>query len=93
MAPAASPSSSQNYADYTYFGAGTVIKVTHPAVSNGLELDYGTGGTYGGIDRSRASQRSAASQSSIGRVIDQKWENTAASTTFDRFKYGHDREP
>lgn len=65
------------YADYTYLGAGTMVKAVHPAVSGGLELTYGTGGTYGGFDR-------------FGRIIDQKWQNTAA-TVKDRYTYGYDR--
>jgi hypothetical protein len=28
------------YADYTYLGAGTVVKVAYPAVTNGLALTY-----------------------------------------------------
>jgi len=31
------------YAQYTYLGASTMVKVAHPAVTNGLNLTYGTG--------------------------------------------------
>ena len=67
------------YAQYTDFiGAGTLVKVTHPAVTNGPELTYVSDeGAYGGLDR-------------FGRVVDQKWQNTAASTTFDRYTYSYD---
>lgn len=65
------------YAGYTYLGAGRIVKVSHPAVTGGLNLTYGTGGTYGGWDR-------------FGRVTDLKWENDSA-TLKDRFRYGYDR--
>ena len=65
------------YAQYTYLGAGTVVSVAHPQFTNGLNLTYGSAGTYGGFDR-------------FGRVIDQKWQNDAATTTFDRYTYGYD---
>ncbi len=70
------PDPDEKYAAYTYLGAGTIVNVAHPGVTNGLDLTYGTGGTYGGFDR-------------FGRVVDQKWQNTAA-TPFDRFTYGYD---
>jgi len=50
------------FAEYTYLGTSAIVKITHPKVSGGLELEYGTGGTYGGFDR-------------FGRVIDQTWQN------------------
>ena len=31
------------YAQYTYLGASTMVKVAHPAVTNGLNLTHGTG--------------------------------------------------
>jgi len=65
------------YAQYSYLGAGTVVEVAHPAVDDGLNLTYGSSGTYGGWDR-------------FGRVIDQTWENDS-STVKDRFRYGYDR--
>ena len=73
------------YADYTYLGAVTVLKVAHPGVSGGLELTYGTGGTYGGFDR-------------FGRIIEQKWQNDTP-TVKDHYiysdpgnsKFGYDR--
>ena len=52
------------------------MKVAHPAVSGGLNLLYGTGGTFAGFDR-------------LGRIIDQKWENDS-STVKDRYGYGYD---
>jgi RHS repeat-associated protein len=66
------------YAQYTYLGAGTIVNVAHPAVTGGLNLAYGSAGTYGGFDR-------------FGRVVDQKWQNNAGSTpAFDRYTYGYD---
>jgi len=53
-------------------GATTVLKVAHPAVSGGLELTYGTGGTYGGF----------------GRIIEQKWQNTTALRRYWERKTG-----
>jgi hypothetical protein len=66
------------YAQYTYLGAGSVVKVAHPGVTNGLNLTYGTGGSYGGFDQ-------------FGRIVDQTWENDAQTTTHDRFRYGYDK--
>ena len=71
-------SGTTKYALYTYLGAGTIVRVEHPAVTNGLTLSYGTGGTYSGLDR-------------FGRIIDQKWTNSAGTTTFDEYQYGYDR--
>jgi len=69
--------SANEYARYTYLGAGTVVKVAHPAVTGGLNLTYGTGGTYGGFDQ-------------FGRVVDQKWQNDTPIAK-DRYQYGYDR--
>ena len=74
---ASNPDGSVAFAQYTYLGAGTPVKVTHPVVTGGLELNYGSGGTYGGFDR-------------FGRVVDQKWQNTAG-TAKDRYSYTYDR--
>ena len=76
------PGAADQFAAYTYLGAGTIVRVAHPAVGtgtppSGLTLDYGSGGTYGGLDR-------------FGRVVDQKWTNAAGTATMDRFRYGHD---
>ncbi len=35
-----SPGDSDKFAAYTYLRAGTVVKVAHPGVTNGLNLDY-----------------------------------------------------
>ena len=64
------------YAAYTYLGASTIVQVAHPAVTGGLALTYGTGGTYGGFDR-------------FGRIVWQKW--SVGSTVVDRYFYGYDR--
>ena len=72
------PSESVSYAQYDYLGLNTIVKVAHPGVAGGLNLDY-TGsapGTYDGLD-------------AFGRIISQKWDkdNNAA---VDRFTYGYD---
>ena len=41
-------------------GARPIGRPAHPAVTNGLTLNYGSGGSYPGLDQ-------------FGRVIDQKW--------------------
>jgi RHS repeat-associated protein len=70
------------FAQYTYFGASSVLKVAHPEFgtqsTQGLNLDYGTGATYSGLDR-------------FGRTIDQKWAKNDGSTIFDEYKYTYDR--
>jgi RHS repeat-associated protein len=71
-------SGTTKYVQYTYLGAGAVVKETHPQVTNGLVLDYSQGGTYAGWDR-------------FMRVIDQKWTNTAGTTTIDEYQYAYDR--
>jgi hypothetical protein len=52
--------SSTKYVEYHYFSAGTVFKVTHPALTYGLTLDYDVDGdhTYAGLDQ-------------FGRIIEQ----------------------
>ncbi|MCG3180926.1 MAG: hypothetical protein BIFFINMI_03291 [Phycisphaerae bacterium] len=78
IATSASPSSSDKYASYTYLGASAIVQVAHPAVTNGLTLTYGSGGSYTGLDR-------------FGRVIDQTWRDTQGTpVTKDRFRYGYD---
>ena len=62
------------FARFTYLGAGRIVQELHPAVTNGLTLDYGSSGTYGGLDN-------------LGRVKDQKWAGTAVK---DRHRYGYD---
>jgi uncharacterized delta-60 repeat protein/RHS repeat-associated protein len=69
--------------EYTYLGAGTVVKRNRP--EPGTSLSYigassgasDSGDWYGGFDR-------------FGRVIDQKW--ASSSTDLDRFKYGYDQD-
>ncbi len=69
---------SVKFAEYTYLGAGTIVKVGHPAVSGGLDLVYGSGGTYPGLDR-------------FGRVVDQTWQDTGGTPTVkDRYTYRYD---
>ena len=65
------------YARYDYFGAATIYKEEHPAVTGGLNLVYGAGdGTYSGLDR-------------FGRVVDQLWQ-TDTPTVLDEYQYGYD---
>jgi YD repeat-containing protein len=68
------------YVKYTYLGAGTVVKVEHPAVSGGLTLSYGSAGTYGGWDR-------------FGRIVQQHWTNGDDEDPVDKdfFSYAYDR--
>ncbi len=65
-------------AKYAFAGAGTVVRVEHPAVTGGLTLDYRVGGADSGFDR-------------FGRIIDQRWRNTAGTTEVDRTLYTYDR--
>ena len=66
------------FAEYTYLGAGTIVKVGHPAVPGGLDLVYGSGGTYPGLDR-------------FGRVVDQTWQDTGGTPAVkDRYTYRYD---
>ena len=53
------------------------IRARHTNTIGGLNLTYGTDGSYDGLDR-------------FGRVVDQKWENDSA-TAKDRFQYTYDR--
>ena len=70
-------SGTTKYAQFAYMGSGRITAEKHPAVTNGLDLTYGTGGTtYGGFDR-------------FGRVKDQKWQN-GTPTVKDQFKYAYD---
>ncbi|HAU39159.1 MAG TPA: hypothetical protein DCX07_15770 [Phycisphaerales bacterium] len=70
-------SGTTKYVQYTYLGAGVIVKAAHPSVTGGLNLSYGTAGTYGGWDR-------------FGRVTDQNWSNDSPAVK-DRFRYGYDR--
>jgi len=74
-------SGTTKYAEYTYLGAGAIVKVSHPAVTGGLDLTYkgASNGAYTGLDR-------------FGRVVDQKWQDTAGTPVVkDRYRYGYDR--
>ncbi len=70
------------YAQYAYLGAGTVVKVAHPAVGgNGLTLTYDPdeNQSYDGFDR-------------FGRVVEQTWQDTQATPdVLDEYTYGYDR--
>ena len=65
------------FAEYAYLGAGTIVSVAHPAVTNGLTLDYNPNGNYEGWDR-------------FGRVIDQRWTDGAGTADLDRYSYTYD---
>jgi RHS repeat-associated protein len=67
-------------ASYTYLGAGTVIRITHPEPNVWLGLWGGTSGTFSGLDQ-------------FNRVIDQRWQNniTGTPTDIDRYQYGYDQ--
>jgi RHS repeat-associated protein len=66
------------FAQYAFLGAGTILKVSHPSVPTGLDLTYGSNGSYTGFDR-------------FGRVVDQKWQNGDGSVIRDQYRYGYDR--
>ena len=65
------------FAEYTYLGAQTIVKIAHPQTTYGLNLSYGSAGTYNGWDR-------------FGRIVEQKWTNTAG-TALDHETYAYDR--
>ncbi len=66
------------FAQMTYLGGGSVVKIAHPQVTGGLNLDYGTGtGNPGGWD-------------DLGRIDDHKWQNDS-SVIKDQYQYGYDR--
>ncbi len=66
----------ETYAAYTYLGVGTIVESSRPEVTGGLNLTYGSSGTYGGFDQ-------------FGRVVDQLWEDDS-STAIDEYEYGYD---
>jgi RHS repeat-associated protein len=71
-------SGTTKFSQYTFLGQGSIVKIAHPAVTGGLNLDLGTGtGNPAGWD-------------DFGRIDDQKWQNDAASIK-DRYQYGYDR--
>ncbi|HDZ21904.1 MAG TPA: hypothetical protein ENH80_02040, partial [Phycisphaerae bacterium] len=67
------------HAQYAYMGSGTIVKVAHPAITNGLDLTYGTAAAnYPGFDR-------------FGRAVDQTWQDTQGTPVVkDRFEYTYD---
>lgn len=66
------------FAQMTYLGLGSVVKIAHPGVTGGLNLDFGTGnGNPGGWD-------------DFGRIKDQKWQNDSLVIK-DQYQYGYDR--
>jgi hypothetical protein len=82
IASAGSPSASEKYAAYGYFGASTMIKVEYPAVpgdGESLALTYGSAANgYSGFDR-------------FGRTLNQKWSLQSAGTLKDQYTYAYDR--
>jgi hypothetical protein len=42
LAENATPSASQKYVEYAYYGVGSILEVAHPAVTTGLNLTYGS---------------------------------------------------
>ena len=65
------------FAQYTYLGADTIVKIANPQTTNGLILSYGAAGIYSGWDR-------------FGRIIEQKWTDNA-TTVYDHETYAYDR--
>ncbi len=88
LAAAASPTAAQTYAEYTYLGKGTIVRVAHPATrsthasgGDGLVLDFGTDNGYDHFDR-------------LGRVVEQTWtrvDDNGTAQTLDSYTYGYDR--
>jgi RHS repeat-associated protein len=76
---AADSSGTTQYLHLAYLGAGTLVTETHPSVTGGLTLSYDPAGdhSFTGWDR-------------FGRVVDQKWTNTAG-TALDEYQYTYDR--
>ncbi len=70
-------SGTQNLVEYSYLGMNTIVKESHPQVSGGLALSYGSAGTYGGWDR-------------FGRITGQEWRKTD-NTLVDGYSYTYDR--
>jgi RHS repeat-associated protein len=77
-----SAAGTNKYAQYTYLGAGRIVRVSHPAVGpNNITLSYslGSAGQYQGFDR-------------FGRVVQQFWKDGALSGgNFDGYQYTYDR--
>ncbi len=71
--------------DYTYMGAGTVVK---QADANGVALSYlaQPGDTHAVADAGD----SVTGLDRFGRVIDQNWVNPTTGVSTDRFQYGYD---
>ena len=67
----------QNLVEYTYLGMNTIVKESHPQVAGGLNLSYGSAGTYGGWDR-------------FGQTIGQEWRKDDG-TLVDGYGYTYDR--
>jgi RHS repeat-associated protein len=66
------------FAQYTYLGQRSVVRVDHPGITGGLALDYGiNAGSPAGWDR-------------FGRLIDHKWGSTADPNKLDRFQHTYD---
>ncbi len=53
------------------------MKIAHPQSTYGLNLSYGSAGTYSGLDR-------------FGRIIEQKW-TLNSGTVLDQETYAYDR--
>ena len=51
----------------------------HPAVTNGLDSNYGFDGSF-----------STACVDRFGRIVGQKWTDDSASTTYDHYTYRYD---
>ncbi len=68
-------------AEYTFMGAGTLVKRTSPttAITDGLELNFGAAANnYDGFDN-------------LGRVVDLTWQDLGTPSTIHQFEYSYDR--
>ncbi len=73
-----SGSPGNSLAEYTYLGAGTIVKEDYTESDVRLDYDSGTAGEYAGFDR-------------FGRIVEQLWYDYGASVNRDLFNYGYDR--
>jgi RHS repeat-associated protein len=68
---------SSQFAQYTYMGAGTILDINHPLVTNGLVYRQGPDTNPGAWDQ-------------YDRQIFTKWRNSGQTTTFDMYNYTYD---
>jgi YD repeat-containing protein len=72
--------SDQTIAQYSYLGAGTIVRVIYPepGIRGTYDVDPSATGTYPGLDQ-------------FGRVVDLLWKNVSTGAALDRVQHGYDR--